>query len=258
MRMLDKKIIKKWEEEIVGYTNNETGEFVPIKYMIEKFSNNELTIKFIEDFMSKHTVIKVSEEDKKEIKRQKTIALARVAIKCPHCNEDLFTEECELATQSTSDLLTMDGIECLECNKHFEVDYVPVGVYEIEDYINDKSKEKDYKITHKPFNNIGDLQSHFCSVNNREIDKDDYIEILRVESSNEEQSYVVIFQATPNEYPKVNINSCIGYPTGLVVFEEGYDDISNYYSMEQIEEICIDECIRFRDYLEEMGDIYVK
>lgn len=127
----------------------------------------------------------------------------------------------------------------------------------------DKSNEKDYTITHKPFNNIGDLQSYFSSIysSNREIDKDDYIEILRVESSrveplNEEQSYVVIFQATPNEYPKVNINSYIEYPTGLLIFGEGYDDISNYYSMEQIEEICIDECIKFRNHLEEVEEEY--
>lgn len=133
MKLLDKKIIEKWKEEIVGYTNNETGEFVPIKYIIEKFSNNELTFEFIEDFMSKHTIIKISEENKKEIKRQKAIDLVKVAIKCPHCNKDLFVGECNLTPSSDVDLLTMGDIECINCKIEFEVDYVPVGVYEIEE-----------------------------------------------------------------------------------------------------------------------------
>lgn len=264
MKLLDRKIIEKWREEIAGYTNNETGVFVSIEDIIPKFLDKSFGIKETEDFMSKHTIVELDESKKKEIQREKRINLAKIEVKCPYCNEPFSNEESALTPPSNIDLLTMDGIECLKCKKAFEVDYVPVGIYEVgevktEDENKEEEEEKDYAITHKPFYNIGPLRSHFYFIKhsknfvNKE-DKDDYIEFLRVESTIDDESYVVIMEATPNEYPKFTISSYIGDGTGLVIFDSRDDDMSNYEDMDQLEEECTNEYIKFKTHMRSMEE----
>lgn len=101
---------------------------------IENYSSmDEIEKACVEKLKGFKELVEDDPEDEKEEKNESdNNTFTKIEIKCPICGGDLSYEECTFGDIYDETALLEDLI-CKNCNKIFEVDFIPIGIYETGD-----------------------------------------------------------------------------------------------------------------------------